>query len=860
MNLQKTFISILIVFFILFFIINTTFFDKSFLKDDLVNIEEDHNWFNQINFSWNSIVLEKIDENDINLEKLNVENINFIDRVYFSVWKYKKKQNERNIDFDLDPWIYLFDIYDLSYNYIIKSNWFSLKPISPWKFFIDNRIKTDIKLFSFDSILNISLNSIDNKEEMIKLVLYPNMFFWFNSVRNKFLKNADLLRIESISRIFYVNEYFINPKNPNKVLNEEFYKKLYSKEDLSSKSFFEKTIGLLYSKEEFEKYNKENIKILKINNLFWIDYINKYFVLFLNDEKKLAYYKKNVLKLLWDFFRKDIKDKQEILTNLEKIKQIDTKEYENFKNIILFYYKNLLKINSLDYVDNAILLSDIIIDIEWNKKINLLNSSFYLNKIYSINNNLFLDTYLQSKLWEYLKKFLDENNIILWDKLLEIKNEELISNLDYLSFFLKNIILYDITFQDKTVLENTFNILDNYLEINNILNSHYKNALRTETLIVEYYSIFEKLLTETRNSFFEKELNDRWLLVLKSDNWINSDLVNKLNIVMTKIFSFYNKNKWILSKKNLIFNNLFLQQNEKYLEYYSALNNYPEYLIKYDKIKKDLFDAKTLLEKWEDIVLNKENLVNYLSQFEWLDLSKISFRVFKNKYYMINNLFINWDKFSLNLHPLEFNRIDNIFRNWEKLNFSYELDNISSDLKELYENAQDEEKYKYDFKRFFLNTFFPTNQTITKTFDPNTDEKVEDRTIKFFKRDKLFWDTWDFNYLKWFLTVNYNDVLVNLVSDKYETHIKKWIIKTKIISKYWSSIDVIAVLNSDYIFSDKDHYFKNIKLKFLDNLYYENNQEVYLFWWQEFSITKNIQTINFKDEITKEIEKIFLNN
>jgi len=93
--------------------------------------------------------------------------------------------------------------------------------------------------------------------------------------------------------------------------------------------------------------------------------------------------------------------------------------------------------------------------------------------------------------------------------MLEIENKHLIFSLDYLSFFLKNIFLYDITFQDKNVLENTFNILDDYVEINEILKIHYNNSLKTETLIIEYNLIIEKILSEIRNSFFEKDLNER---------------------------------------------------------------------------------------------------------------------------------------------------------------------------------------------------------------------------------------------------------------------------------------------------------------------------------------------------------------
>ncbi len=856
MNIQKIFISFLVVFFLSFFIFNVTYFNKNITQNNSVNIWEDYIWFSEIVNSWSWFLTQKIKESQIQNSKIYVENINFIDRVYFSVWKYKKTQNDRELNFLLGPGLYLFDIYDLSYNYTIKDNSFIIKPKSPGKIFIDNRNLNDVKVLSFDSLLDFSLLDSQDKKEMTKLVLYPRMFFWFNSIRNKFLKNADLLRIESISRIFYLSENFLNNEN---TLNKLFYKKIYPQNsDNLSENFLGTSLKILYSQDEFEKYNESNIWFLKNSPLSGLNFINKYFILFFNNKKKIVYYKKNILNILWEFFEDNIKDnskyKEEILQNLEQIKKINPDEYDNFKKIILFYYKNLLKVNSLEYVDNAIMLSDIIIKIDWNNlKNSLSHSSFYLNKIYSINNNTSSKTFLQAHLWEYLEDFLKENKIQNLEK-----SNDLVLKLDYLSFFLKNIFLYNMTFADNQTIDDIFWIIKTYLDINKSLNIYYKNTLKTETLIIEYYSVLNKILVEVRNSFFEKDLNGRWLLLLNQENWMTNNLVKNFNSIMTTFFNFYTKNKSILSQKNAIYESMYQEQYNKYFEYYTALYNYPEYLIKYDKIKIDLLNAKTLLEEWKDIVLNQENFTSFISQFEWIDTSKMTFRIISNKYYKVNNLYVNGERFSFDLYPTESNRMDNIFKNWQKLSVSYELDTIKEDLKELFDSANDEERDKFDFKKFFINTFFSDNEVVVNKFVWEQ-YKQEDKIISLFKRDKLFWDLGDFNVLKWFLEINYNDVLVSLVWDKYDTFISKSILRTK-VDVLWTSQDIIWILNADYVFSNTDHYFKNIKIKFYDKSYYDNWQEMFLFWWKEFLISRNINTLNFKDEMNKEIQNIFNTN
>jgi hypothetical protein len=136
----------------------------------------------------------------------------------------------------------------------------------------------------------------------------------------------------------------------------------------------------------------------------------------------------------------------------------------------------------------------------------------------------------------------------------------------------------------------------------------------------------------------------------------------------------------------------------------------------------------------------------------------------------------------------------------------------------------------------------------------------EDKTITFFKRDKLLWDKWEFNVLKWYLDIKYNDIIVTLNSEnKYDIYIQKWVLKTN-LNINWSLQNVVAHIKADYVFSNEDHYFKNIVITFYDKNYYENGEEIPMFSWKEFRVIKRLDILKFKEEMNKEIQKIFSTN
>jgi hypothetical protein len=78
--------------------------------------------------------------------------------------------------------------------------------------------------------------------------------------------------------------------------------------------------------------------------------------------------------------------------------------------------------------------------------------------------------------------------------------------MDYLSFFVKNMLLYNLNFSDGKSLENVLNVLKIYNNLNLVINK-FKNYEKSETLIVENSLLIDKILYEIRKNFFEKRLN-----------------------------------------------------------------------------------------------------------------------------------------------------------------------------------------------------------------------------------------------------------------------------------------------------------------------------------------------------------------
>lgn len=223
--------------------------------------------------------------------------------------------------------------------------------------------------------------------QMTQMLMYPHMYVGFPSNRITYFKNTNLSRLEQLAQVLYLSRVI---DVSNNTISQEFLDMLYKSDSTPKpKQFLQMVISYLYSPEETKKYTIKNLSFLKQNKLTGIDYIERYFYLFFNKEKKIIYFKKQLFAELNKFFTlmNDTEQKTSTLKIkdlLDTIKELDQASYQDSVQMISVYFNYLYHVNDIRYTKNAISLSQII-----HSRNNVLvprtfESAFYLNKIYQL--------------------------------------------------------------------------------------------------------------------------------------------------------------------------------------------------------------------------------------------------------------------------------------------------------------------------------------------------------------------------------------------------------------------------------------------------------------------------------------------
>lgn len=836
MSVSKVLFTILFVFIFWFFLFISTF---SKTKEVVTFQNNNEIWYIDLSN-------KKLDDIKVN-ENIGY-NLNNVDNVYFNISEKSDFTLNNNI-FKLSKWLFLFNLYDLSTDYKIVWNWFTLKPISPWIFFMDLNDENNLKIFSIDSLLDMELLNLKDNSVSNQLKIYPNIWVKFNPKRNALVKNTDFLRTQLLVNFkYFPNKLFVNNK-----INIDWISKAYSYYDKESLDFLSSVFEYEYlSDQDF----RDNAKILSSTTVSWLKYIEKYYTFFLNDNKKIIYLKNKIIDNLNSLYYSKSKFEelsQEFRQDFESLKILDSNEYEKFKSILDHYYK-------LSFVNKNIETKDLslsyleVLKIYNNKNTKLLKSSFYLNSIFSLSNSS--KNNLNEQLYLYIDALFEENWIILKMEDRKITfNEKNLSNvylLQNLAFYIKNIASNNLEIKTVWDFDNYIELFEYFYVINKSLDLVNKDV-NIETNIVEFYDFYSWTVKNIRELFFKRELSDKWLLVLEKKDYSKKSLL-ELNNLMSNIFKYYKSNEEFLSDKNKIIWLSYQRVNKSFEQYYLAISNYNEYIITYDKTTSTLFWSDTIYSQQQEQVVSKENLLKYLKKFVWFDLENLEVKIIDENYYEISSIYINGIEFSFDIYPKRLNMLTNIRWAWlEKLkNSSYELDTLELEYEELAKNSDWDSKY--DFSYFFINTFFSNNNwNIKVDFNNETQEIVEDKIITIFKRDRLFWSKWDFNILKPELTFNYRDVVVELKDNNYDINLKNWKYLANLnIENTSFSLEVII----DWKYNFEKHSFENLSIKLIDKEWSDDSNIQYLLWWKTIKIPWVIKTVDFKKEFEKILEAL----
>ena len=761
------------------------------------------------------------------------EKITDVDTIYFSPWsQYSIAWN----NISLWKWEFIINVESLSSTYAISSNFFSISSLEAGSVYINTQSDRNYVLLSLDTLVNVWFTN--EGEDITYVDLYPHMYLRLNPTRLQFLKNADLVRISSV---FTLGALIAS-------ISDDIISWFLKSTWIESSTFFDSYLS--HSKIEFDKNAEDFKKILSIKSgeFPWVKSLQKYFYLFLNDTKKRAYYKNSIFSDLTRLLHSDKKETQTIQDIVSQLSALEDTpdDYREIRNVIDFYYSLAATDSNFSHLSAKINIHALMLEIHQKTLSPYQESLLSLSTLYQ-NYNISGDySYenLSSFSNDYIKRsWLDDDKISLKKK----------QHFDYFSFFLSELFISRFSSTDENLrdfwLNDNFNsllkVMSDYVDISQKIYTPDEEK-RSITGMYVHADVLKKLQDFMRSALFKDIRWENGVLIKSRKFEIDARETTLFEKNINTLISFYEDNKNFLSNQDqndsaLI--NSYKIFDSQFKEYFLALTDYENYLYSYDETKKNLFWIETFGARDNDIVFSEGQGLNYLRKFSQASLSDVKIKL-KEDYYEIENFIVDGKNFSFSLYPYEAHKIDNIIINNKPTSVSYKLDSVEIDWNERSESARDEEEEKkYDFSRFFLNTFSETstdnNQEI---FDIDRSDNVNnDKFIVVFKRDKLLGDGWEFASVQSFLDIDFADIDVVQNQSLYDIFINEADIKVS-----YENTDITASFDSSYVLAADKHYFKNIRLSpYISNLWIKKPEIGDSF----IQVVGNINLVDLKSEM-----------
>ncbi len=839
-KLIKTIFLFLLLLF-LAFLVGTTFFgaSSSTITYNLSQkISEDmQGYYSFSTWAILSEVADTADRNDIYMQNISrFADIYALENTDFDAYSIDEENS-----IALWKWRYVIDVSNPTQWYTVTSPGLSIETLSPGRFYVDTRDISNITVLSLGATLELTFLDKASQEYITNAYIFPNRYISFNTLRNNELRNADFLRISQVvSRYGYLNETLLQSDG---TLGLKLSRLLWD----SGQQFLTPIFSKIRSDIENNTQAYKELTSFNIWSFPWLEYIRERFLFFKNNTKKIVFYKNIILADIDSVFRDDDGKKHitDIKNNLDILESLSEQEYVFMKHLIN-YYAYIVQWNHDDISDTikknfTQLLATISTDSNDEKqyyslqKLNTmyLKYNFYDDTTQLSDMSLFIDTFFQD-----LGVQKDENSIT------DIVHQTSIT--DYFSAYLQSLltqILLSHISSDKTMSNETLAwalaiINENislweyiYFTQNNVSNSRKQTGLYQN---LDFLIILEKFL---KNNLFLSERNSRNLLVPKTDVWVRESII-RLNENTDNMFSLYTQHQAVaganankLKAYNIIKNKLY--------EYFIAIKSYDRYTQEFDTVVSTTGDTQVYQADGDDGVSEKAFL-EYISQFDGVNLAGVNVEVIQWEYYRVSNVIISGSRMDFELYPFKGNTLESITVDFKSVNGSYRLDERELDLEEKFKIARGDDRDKYDFKRFFINTFFTEKiNDAGPEFIDTTDTPVESKSIQTFKKSKLLWDWNEFSFVDTYLPLQWEQVVVTQSSDSYDIEIVDALyVSQETRTQYHASF------HSEYEFTSTTHRFENIEIGLYEKYSSGKTRKLWL-GWNKISFIGNVHIADF---------------
>lgn len=709
-------------------------------------------------------------------------------------------------------------------NYSIRGAWFQIEQQGIGEIFID-MISRENRYFirPLSTALKLSFTSPDGAEIYNSIYLFPGQYIIFDPERNSFYTNADIARMQILTDIGYISENGLVPERILVYMWDETHYQVYLKN--------------LQEKQVYYQWKSQELSNLEVSNLSSVRRIEKYFLIFLNPEKKRIYYQNRIAELyisliqLWTLDRAKL---AEISRYLSLLKDINSEAYyESYATLMRFnslMFRNTQAENIVSNVALALIESTSTLPQE------LLFFTFYTYTSSRITQITIADEILIRNYIESFRSYYRENKTAM----------------QYFSYLLQEKTLELLASPRDTAYTSILLYLWEYIHLSQI--SFIESDLEKKSLLYIYQNLIELLESYLRETFFIEERTQTSLLVQRENMSLNSQELILLQEQIISLLTYYTNNARLLDDtilRDFSLKASILEKSVLLREYLAALTNYEAYTLEFDTVSRELLDRG----RWNtaEQIITQEAIISYLSKFQWLWLQNLEMSIGENGSVDIEGISISWRLLAFTLLPLAWNRIRDIMIDGKELIFEYPLDDIESDWEEKMRAASDEEKDKFDFRRFFLITLIEDRRDIWRDIITDTIAwSQEDTVIAVFKREALLSQNGEFSDLRDMMQVGYNDIRVSRRGDTFDIFLDGvWVILQ--LKESRNNIKYDGLLTSEYILTDDTRSFKDIKLQIYED---RERSERMIFWPNQLHILWEVPISEVREVLTEVAENL----
>lgn len=616
--------------------------------------------------------------------------------------------------------------------YMFSGDGYRITQLGVGEVFIDTKANLNSHfVYNVSSSVQVDFFHNETGDPYTSIFLLPGMYLEFQPARGKLLDNSDRLRVETIYKLGYIGwDVLSSLSDPvvQKYLSQDLVD-LFRENNLKQKKIATKDLDFLLQLDS-----------TAVDIIAHLDFFEP---IFLNDEKKVFYYKNLLFHDILALLHGERINKASFTRNYAKLQELSLDATFDIQKLIS-------KIQVLSYYTWDTTPG---LELEFSE---LLGTHLEESEKEEFSLMVHKYHFISPQTYNFLRDFEAYYTL------------SLVSEFDeYFMFYFEEVLLREL---NKDASDFPI-IIEALLYTQKMGDRVYsKNDKFTQTGLLKYNEILELLHTFVGENFFESNRDENNLLVKKNEELYSNTQIQIFESNIKNILEYIRLHSDVLRVNDLNQSQILKDlpvHTEKYTEYIMALKNPEEYKKQYSTTTQNIIGL--LNAQWgNDSVVDVASIRTYLLRFRGRDSDDFIVEAWEDdsiSSFKIENYMMYGVAMSFTLIPSQDMLLTDISMDNVERNFQYKLRVIEQNYEETLKNNVEDPEY---FEDFLIKTFFTQQQTNAEYFEYEVQANTEDKLDIVFKRDILLWDDGEFSDLKDIFTFSYDTISIQKNEDLYD--------------------------------------------------------------------------------------------